>query len=106
MPPSNRADDRVRDWSRDRGAGRAAHRLAQPGERASPRHRHAEGEALGVWTHGHVTTLHPAGGPVDPAWPDVLAQLTRHYGGSPYEWGEIVYDRLEPTWMIAYSSGE
>jgi hypothetical protein len=46
---------------------------------------YTEGETLGVWTHGHVTTLNPVGGPDDPAWPEVLTHLTRHYGGSPFE---------------------
>jgi hypothetical protein len=65
-----------------------------------------EGEAIGIWTHGHVKTLNPASGPDDLTWPEVLTQLTRRYGGSLYEWGAIVYYRLEPTWMVAYASGE
>jgi hypothetical protein len=86
----------------DRGAAKATHLSARPAASVS----YTEGETLGVWTHGHVTTLNPTGGADDPAWPEVLAHLTRHYGGSPYEWGEIIYFRLEPTWMLAYSGGE
>ena len=86
----------------DRGAAKATHLSARPAASVS----YTEGETLGVWTHGHVTTLNPTSGRDDPAWPEVLAHLTHHYGGSPYEWGEIIYFRLEPTWMLAYSSGE
>ncbi len=86
----------------DRSAAKARHLAARSAASVS----YTEGESLGVWTHGHVTTLNPAGGPDDPSWPEVLAHLTDHYGGSPYEWGDIVYYRLEPSWMIAYRSGE
>lgn len=86
----------------DRAAAKATNLAARPAASAS----YTEGETVGVWTHGHVTTLNPANGPDDPTWPEVLAHLTRYYGGSPYEWGEIVYYRLEPTWMIAYTSDE
>lgn len=83
----------------DRAAAKAENLAARPAASVS----YTEGETLGVWTHGHVTTLNPTDGPDDPAWPEVLAHLTRHYDGSPYEWGEIVYYRLEPTWMTAYA---
>jgi Pyridoxamine 5'-phosphate oxidase len=84
----------------DRAAAKAANLAARPAASVS----YTDGEEVGVWTHGHVTTLNPAQGPDDPEWPAVLAHLTAHYGGSPYEWGEIIYYRLEPTWMIGYSS--
>jgi Pyridoxamine 5'-phosphate oxidase len=86
----------------DRAAAKARHLAARPAASVS----YTEGETVGVWAHGHVTTLNSLGGPDDPAWPDILAHLTRHYGGSPYAWGDIVYYRLEPTWMIAYASNE
>jgi Pyridoxamine 5'-phosphate oxidase len=86
----------------DRAAAKATNLAARPAASIS----YTEGETVGVWTHGHVTTLNPTDGPDDPAWPEVLAHLTRHYGGSPYEWGEIVYYRLDPTWMIAYTNNE
>jgi pyridoxine/pyridoxamine 5'-phosphate oxidase len=86
----------------DHGAAKATHLSARPAASVS----YTEGETLGVWTHGHVTTLNPTSGTDDPAWNEVLAHLTHHYGGSPYEWGEIIYYRLEPTWMLAYGSGE
>jgi hypothetical protein len=85
----------------DRAAAKATNLAARPAASVS----YTEGETVGVWTHGYVTTLNPADGSDDPAWPEVLAHLTAHYGGSPYEWGEIVYYRLEPTWMIGYASG-
>jgi hypothetical protein len=86
----------------DRAAAKATNLAARPAASVS----YTEGETVGVWTHGHVTTLNPTDGPDDLAWPEVLAHLTRHYGGSPYEWGEIVYYRLDPTWMIAYTNNE
>jgi hypothetical protein len=86
----------------DRAAAKAANLAARPAASVA----YIEGEAIGIWTHGHVKTLNPPSGPDDLTWPEVLAHLTRHYGGSPYEWGAIVYYRLEPTWMVAYTSGE
>jgi len=86
----------------DRAAAKAANLAVRPAASVA----YIEGEAVGIWTHGLVTTLNPSGGPDDHDWPEVLAHLTRHYGGSPYDWGEIVYYRLEATWMVAYAGGE
>jgi hypothetical protein len=58
---------------------------------------HVDGEALGVFSHGHVVEL--AG--------DELAQVdahwTSHYGSSPTSWGDVVMWRMEPTWMVGYA---
>jgi general stress protein 26 len=58
---------------------------------------HVDGEALAVFSHGHVVEL--AGdelAAVDAHW-------TSHYGSSPLSWGDVVMWRLEPTWMVGYA---
>jgi hypothetical protein len=63
------------------------------------------GEEIGVFTHGAAHLLNPKDGPADPAWPEVVAHLTAHYGESPANWeDDIVYYRLDPHWMIVYAS--
>jgi general stress protein 26 len=59
---------------------------------------HVDGEALAVFSHGHVVEL--AGAELA----DVDAHWTAHYGSSPLSWGEVVMWRLEPTWMVGYAS--
>lgn len=82
-----------------RSAAKAAHLAARPAASVA----HMRGEDLGVFTHGAVETLNPAGGPDDPEWPGVLEHLTGHYGESPLGWGDVVYYRLRPHWMVAYA---
>ncbi|MGH3328835.1 MAG: pyridoxamine 5'-phosphate oxidase family protein [Streptomycetales bacterium] len=65
---------------------------------------HIRGEELGVFTHGVAETLNPTGGPEDAAWSTVLEHLTRHYGESPLRWGDVVYYRLLPHWMVVYAA--
>jgi Pyridoxamine 5'-phosphate oxidase len=86
----------------DRTAAKAIHLAARPAVSVS----YLEGEQLGVFTHGHARPLNPADGPVDPDWPAVLAHMTAHYGSSPLTWGDVVYYRLEPSWMVVFSSNE
>lgn len=82
-----------------RSAVKARHLAARPATSVS----HLRGEDLGVFVHGRVVELAPLDRPQDPAWPAVLDHLTAHYGASPLEWDdEIVYWRVEPTWMVAY----
>jgi hypothetical protein len=62
-----------------------------------------EGDVFGVFTHGtaeFIGTGHP-----DRPW--IEAHLTEHYGASPSTWGpDIVYLRIEPTWMVSFSGEE
>lgn len=30
--------------------------------------------------------------------------MTDYYGSSPMSWGDVVYYRLLPTWMVAFAS--
>ncbi|MHA6798319.1 pyridoxamine 5'-phosphate oxidase family protein [Bounagaea algeriensis] len=82
----------------DRSAAKAAHLRARPAASLA----HLRGEQLGVFTHGAAETLNPTDGPQDPHWPAVLEHLTEHYGDSPLNWGDVVYYRLEPHWMVVY----
>lgn len=77
-------------------ATKARHLRSRPAVSVS----YLDGERLGVFTHGTATELtrdHP-----DFGWVD--EHLTQHYGESPSGWGEeIVYFRVEPTWMVGYA---
>jgi hypothetical protein len=48
--------------------------------------------------------MNPAGGPDDPDWPPLLQYMTDYYGSSPLSWGDVVYYRLIPSWMVAFAS--
>ena len=79
------------------GSAHKAHHLR---ERPATSAAYLEGDDLGVFTHGHVEFL----GPDHPDRAEVEAHLTAHYGSSPSSWGEdIVYCRVEPTWMVGYA---
>lgn len=82
-----------------RSAVKAGHLAARPAVSVA----HLRGEELGVFAHGAARTLNPAAGPEDRQWPEILGYLTTHYGGSPLSWGDVVYYRLEPRWMVAYA---
>ena len=83
-------------FTTDGTAHKARHLRARPATSAA----YLEGDDLGVFTHGHVEFL-------DTGHPDreeVEAHLTAHYGSSPSSWAEdIVYCRIEPTWMVGYA---
>ncbi len=83
----------------DRTAAKARHLAARPVVSVA----HMRGEELGVFTHGTVETLNPAKGSPDPQWPAILEYLTKHYDSSPLTWGDVVYYRLRPKWMVAYA---
>jgi hypothetical protein len=87
-------------FSTSRSSVKARHLLDRPQVSAA----HLRGEELGVFTHGTAMLLNPADRPPDPHWPAVLEHLTRYYGMSPLEWGDIVAYQLVPHWMVAYSS--
>lgn len=80
-------------------AAKARHFAVRPAVSVS----HLRGEELGVFTHGSAEPLNPVDGPEDPWWRSVLAHLTEHYGQSPLEWGEGVYYRLRPAWMVVFA---
>jgi hypothetical protein len=80
-------------------AAKARHIAARPAVSVA----HMRGDALGVFVHGHARPLNPRTGPRDPRWPDALAYLQDHYGAEAFDWTEVIYYRIEPTWMVAYS---
>lgn len=82
----------------DPSAVKARHLASRPAVSLS----HLRGEELGLFTHGHVTPLNPGGAPADPAWPETMEYLQGHYGGDAFGWDEVIYYRVEPTWMVAY----
>ena len=55
-----------------------------------------EGEEVAVFTHGHAVVLE------GDELAEVDAHWTAHYGSSPLSWGDVVFFRLEPTWMVGY----
>jgi Pyridoxamine 5'-phosphate oxidase len=82
-----------------RGAAKARHLAVRPAVSVA----HLRGEELGVFTHGHAEELNPSHGNADPQWPSILDYLRRHYDSDPLSWGDVVYYRLQPTWMVAYA---
>ena len=87
-------------FSTARGAAKARHLAARPAVSIA----YLRGEDVGVFAHGRAKPLNPAGGPDDPDWPALLAYMTDYYGSSPLTWGDVVYYRLLPTWMVAFAS--
>ena len=80
-------------FSTSRTSAKARHLAQRPAVSVA----HVDGEALAVFSHGHVVEL--AGeqlAAVDAHW-------TSHYGSSPLSWGDVVMWRLEPTWMVGYA---
>ncbi|NIK61022.1 pyridoxamine 5'-phosphate oxidase family protein [Kribbella shirazensis] len=76
-------------------AAKARHLRARPAASVS----YVDGERIGVFTHGTVEFLTPA----HPDFAEIEEYLVGHYGDSPSNWGpDIVYCRLEPTWMMGY----
>jgi hypothetical protein len=86
--------------STDRSAAKARHFAARPAVSLA----HLRGDDFGVFTHGTVHELNPAGGPDDPDWPAIHEYLTRHYGSDPLSWGDVVAYRVQPHWMVAYAA--
>ncbi|WP_112245721.1 pyridoxamine 5'-phosphate oxidase family protein [Kribbella monticola] len=77
-------------------AAKARHLRARPAASIS----YVDGERIGVFSHGQVEFLTTE----DPDFGEIEAHLTKHYGSSPSSWGpEIVYCRLQPTWMVGYA---
>jgi general stress protein 26 len=80
-------------FSTSRTSAKAHHLARRPAVSVA----HVDGEALAVFSHGHVVEL--AGDELA----SVDAHWTAHYGSSPLTWGEVVMWRLEPTWMVGYA---
>lgn len=75
---------------------KAGHLRRSPGVSAA----HLVGDDLGVFVHGHARFLDVD----DPENSWIEDHLVAHYGSSPRSWGpDIVYLRIEPTWMVAYA---
>jgi hypothetical protein len=86
------------------GTSRAAAKARHLGVRPAVSVAYMRGEELGVFTHGTAEALNPVGGPDDPEWPAILEHLIAHYGHSPFDWGDVVYFRLQPHWMVAFAA--
>jgi hypothetical protein len=82
----------------DPSAAKARHLAARPAVSVS----YMRGEELGVFTHGHARPLNAPGAPEDPWWPETLAYLKGHYGPDAFVWTDVIFYRIEPTWMVAY----
>ena len=87
-------------FSTARGAAKARHLAARPAVSVA----YIRGEEVGVFTHGRAEPLNPVGGPDDPDWPALLQYMTDHYGSSPLSWGDVVYYRLRPHWVVTFAS--
>lgn len=82
--------------STGRRASKVRHLRANPACSAV----HMDGDRVAVVANGRVEWLerdHPEHDRVHRAW-------TAHYGSDPYTWGDVVFFRLEPVTMWAYSS--
>jgi general stress protein 26 len=80
-------------FSTSRTSAKARHLARRPAVSVA----HVDGEALAVFSHGHVVEL--SGDELTA----VDAHWTSHYGSSPLSWGDVVMWRLEPTWMVGYA---
>ena len=87
-------------FSTARGAAKARHLAVRPAVSIA----YLRGEEVGVFAHGRAQPMNPAGGPDDPDWPELLHYMTDYYGSSPLRWGDVVYYRLVPSWMVAFAS--
>jgi hypothetical protein len=87
-------------FSTARGAAKARHLAARPAVSIA----FLRGEEIGVFSHGTAQPMNPAGRPDDRDWPDLLQYMTDYYGSPPLSWGDVVYYRLIPTWMVAFAS--
>jgi len=87
-------------FSTARGAAKARHLGSRPAVSVA----YLRGEEIGVFAHGSAQPMNPAGGPDDTDWPALLQYMTDYYGSSPLSWGDVVYYRLVPHWMVAFAS--
>jgi Pyridoxamine 5'-phosphate oxidase len=87
-------------FSTARRAAKARHFAARPAVSAA----WLRGDEVGVFTHGRVEELNPAGRPAAADWPAILDHLTRYYGSSPLSWGDVAGYRIRPHWMVAFAA--
>src|SRR4051812_35061393 len=61
---------------------------------------HVDGEEMAVFSHGRATPLTEE----SPRWAETLEHWTKHYGSSPFDWGDgvVLYD-YRPHWMVGYA---
>lgn len=83
-----------------RGAAKARHLQARPAASVA----HLRGEELGVFVHGTVEELNLVDGSAHPDWPGIHEYLRGFYGDTSFDWSEVVYYRLRPTWMTVYAT--
>ena len=83
-----------------RGAAKARHLQARPAASVA----HLRGEELGVFVHGAVEELNRVDGTAHPDWPGIHEYLRGFYGDTSFDWSEVVYYRLRPTWMTVYAT--
>jgi pyridoxamine 5'-phosphate oxidase-like protein len=83
-----------------RGAAKARHLRVRPAASVA----HLRGEELGVFAHGVAETLNPVDGPVDPGWAEIHEYLRGVYGDTAFDWSDVVFFRLRPSWMTVYAS--
>jgi general stress protein 26 len=77
-------------------AMKARHMRARPAVSVA----HIDNEDLGVFSHGNVSDLSTA----DDERDETIAHWTKHYGGSPLDWGDdIRLYRYTPHWMVGYA---
>jgi hypothetical protein len=77
-------------------AAKAAHLAARPAVSVA----HVDGEDLALFSHGQALPLRPG----HPRWEETIEHWTRHYGGSPLEWGpDIRFYDYRPHWMVGYA---
>ena len=43
-------------------------------------------------------------GPAHPDWPEIHEYMRGFYGDDAFDWSEVVYFRLQPTWMTVYAT--
>ena len=82
------------------GAAKARHLRARPAASVA----HLRGEELGVFVHGVVENLNPVDGPGHPDWPATHEYLHAFYGEGSFDWSNVVYYQLRPTWMTVYAA--
>ena len=83
-----------------RGAAKARHLRARPAASVA----HVRGEELGVFVHGVVEELIRPDGTAAADWPEIHEYLRGAYGDDSFDWQDVVYFRLQPTWMAVYAS--
>ena len=58
----------------------------------------------GALTFAELLAQGPPYATDDPHWPETLDHLKSHYGDDGFDWSEVIYYRIEPTWMVAYAA--